>query len=83
MLHFIKIRPVGAEFFRADGRTDMTKLMVALRNFANAPKNGLYSERKNWSSYIQGTYDWEGRAKNSQLDPKERICLTKGHCQGE
>ena len=24
--------------FHADGRTDITKLMVALRNFANAPK---------------------------------------------
>jgi hypothetical protein len=24
---------------RTDGRTDMTKLIVAFRNFANAPKN--------------------------------------------
>jgi hypothetical protein len=24
---------------RTDGRTDMTKLVVAFRNFANAPKN--------------------------------------------
>jgi NADH:ubiquinone oxidoreductase subunit len=39
----IEIRPVGAELFHADwqkdGRTDMTKLTVAFRNFANAPKN--------------------------------------------
>jgi hypothetical protein len=38
---FMKIRPVGAELFRADsqpdGRTDTTKLIVAFRNFANAP----------------------------------------------
>jgi hypothetical protein len=38
----MKIRPVGAEFFhsdrRTDGRTDMTKLTVAFRNFANTPK---------------------------------------------
>jgi hypothetical protein len=34
---FIKFRPVGAKLFRADGQTDMTKLMVAFRNFANAP----------------------------------------------
>jgi len=33
------IRPVGAEFIHADRRTDMTKLIVAFRNFANAPKN--------------------------------------------
>jgi len=32
----MKIRLVGAEVFRADGRTDM-KSVVAFRNFANAP----------------------------------------------
>jgi hypothetical protein len=38
----MKIRPVGAELFHADGRTDgqtdMTKLIVAFGKFANAPK---------------------------------------------
>jgi len=34
----MKIRQEGAEFFRADRRTGMTKLIVAFRNFANAPK---------------------------------------------
>jgi hypothetical protein len=34
----MKIRPVGAEMLHADGRTDMTKLIVVFRNFANAPK---------------------------------------------
>jgi hypothetical protein len=50
MSNFLKIRPVGAELFHADGRidgqtdrgtdrqTDITKLIVAFRNFANAPK---------------------------------------------
>ena len=33
-----KICPVGAEFFLADRRTDMTKLIVAFHTFANAPK---------------------------------------------
>ena len=37
----MKIRPVGAELSHADRRIDMTKLTVALRNFANAPKNLL------------------------------------------
>jgi hypothetical protein len=37
--NFIKIRQVGAELFHADGQMDMTKLTVAFRNFANAPKN--------------------------------------------
>jgi hypothetical protein len=34
----MKIRPVGAELFHADRRTDMTKQVVAFRNFANVPK---------------------------------------------
>jgi hypothetical protein len=33
----MKIRPKETEF-HADRRTDMTKLIVAFRNFANAPK---------------------------------------------
>jgi hypothetical protein len=37
--NFIKIRPVGAELFRVGGQTDMTKLIVAFRNIANAPIN--------------------------------------------
>jgi hypothetical protein len=36
--NFTKIRPVGAELFHADGQTDMTKLIVAFRKFAKAPK---------------------------------------------
>jgi len=44
---FIKIRAVGAKLLNAhrrtdgqtDGRTDMMKLIVSLRNFENAPKN--------------------------------------------
>jgi hypothetical protein len=35
----MKIRQEGTELFHADGRTDMWKLMVALRNLANASKN--------------------------------------------
>jgi hypothetical protein len=34
----MKIRPVGAEWFHADGQTDLMKLIVAFRNFSNAPK---------------------------------------------
>jgi len=44
MSNFMKIRPVGAKLFHADGRTDrethMTKLIVAPRNFVNAPVLG-------------------------------------------
>jgi len=42
ILNFMKIRPVGAESFHAEGQTDTrrdtTKLMVAFPNFAKAPK---------------------------------------------
>jgi hypothetical protein len=35
--NFMKIRPVGVELFCAkDGQTDMTKLMVAFRNFCES-----------------------------------------------
>ena len=49
--NLIKIRPEGAELFhaeghgRTDGQTDMTKLIVAFRNFASAPKTATESER--------------------------------------
>jgi hypothetical protein len=39
----MKIRPVEAELYHEDTKTDeqldMTKLIVAFRNFANAPKS--------------------------------------------
>jgi hypothetical protein len=36
--NFMKIRRVGVELFEADVQTDMTRLIVASCNFANAPK---------------------------------------------
>ena len=36
--NFIKIRPVRADFYKADGKTDATEVIV-FRDFANAPKN--------------------------------------------
>ena len=35
------MRWVEVELFYADGQTDVTKLIVAFRNFANAPKKRL------------------------------------------
>jgi hypothetical protein len=35
----IKIRQVGVKLFHADGQTDVTNLIIAFRNFANATKN--------------------------------------------
>jgi hypothetical protein len=36
----MKTRPMAAELFQGDGQTDMTKIMTALHNIANAPKMG-------------------------------------------
>ena len=33
---------MGAELLHADGQIDMTKLILAFRNFANVPNNGLF-----------------------------------------
>jgi hypothetical protein len=41
----MKILPVRAELFHADGETNMTKLIIALRNFTNAPEK-QYSFRR-------------------------------------
>jgi len=45
---------MGAELFHADRRTDMTKLMVAFRNFSNAPtnKSTAHRSRRSRVSYI-------------------------------
>jgi hypothetical protein len=44
MSNLMKIRPVGAELLLEDRRmerqTNMTELIVAFRNFRNAPENG-------------------------------------------
>ena len=42
----MKIRPVGAELFYADGRTDMTKLIVAFCNFTNTQKSAILLKDK-------------------------------------
>ena len=37
----IKICQMGGELFHVDRQADITKLIAAFRNFANAPKNAL------------------------------------------
>jgi hypothetical protein len=51
---------MGVELFHADGRIDMTKLIVAFRNFSNAPQNGRSTEdlgQKNFSSNRKQNYE--------------------------
>ena len=35
----MEIRPVGTDLFHADGKTEMARLKVAVRNFMKASKN--------------------------------------------
>jgi hypothetical protein len=56
----MKIRPVGAEMFHADrytdGQIDMTKLIIAFLNFANAPKNYVVCFRVGIRNFILQPY---------------------------
>jgi hypothetical protein len=65
--NLIKIRSVGAELFhtyrKTDGRTDMTKQIIAFRNFSKAPTNRPISrhlqKRKEccvWTNYTHSSY---------------------------
>jgi len=47
--NLMKIHRVGNELFREDGRTDMTQLTVALRNFASAPEERLLPSNKSFN----------------------------------
>ena len=49
---FTKIRPVGAELFHADRRTDMTKLTARFHDFANAPKQLIQLLISNYILYF-------------------------------
>jgi len=49
----MKIRPLGAELFHADGRTDTTNVVVASRSFVNAPK--MEQKIRVFSSFLLGT----------------------------
>jgi hypothetical protein len=52
----MEIRPVGVKLFhphrQTDRQTDMTKLKVALHNFANMPKIESYTKKQ------QDDVDW-------------------------
>ena len=64
----MKIRPVGAELFLADGQTDMTKLLAAFRNFANAPQNCIY-----FYIHIYAPEDYQIIRRFNRLDSTYRL----------
>jgi len=82
---FMKILPVGAELFHADGRTDMTKLIVAFRDIANVSKKEQWTDFAHQgahgrSQYAVSPHVYRGRFKvnlrrvwylvrSAQIDP--------------
>jgi len=54
----MEIRPVGAQLFhvegRTDGRTDMTKLRVIIRNFVYAVKK-IFSQLETWTTTTENS----------------------------
>ena len=71
--NFLKIRPVGAELFHTDGRTDMTKLIVALRSFAYAPKNGISMWSRNRLHCLCHEEEEENKNKNKDKNKKKMM----------
>jgi len=53
----MKICPLGAKLFHADGQTDMKKLIVALRKFANAPKIASFIAISVFCDYFQAYHE--------------------------
>ena len=68
----MKIRPVGAELFHVDGRTDMTKIEVAFRSFANAPKNIEFGPIQH---SMVGFHKWDGKSHNLSRTNKRTVIL--------
>ena len=68
--------------WRTDGQTDTMKLIVAFRNFANAPKNGqllLHSDGSMRRCYVQRGHhgsDWSPRTAKGKTtgQPQETAC---------
>jgi hypothetical protein len=44
--NLMKIRPEGAKLFPADGRTEITRIEVAFRNYAKAPKKAWVDKQQ-------------------------------------
>jgi hypothetical protein len=54
---------MGAELLHEDGQTDMTKLIVTLRNFAKAPETEVFTNSYADSEEVQWQ-DFTNRATN-------------------
>jgi hypothetical protein len=73
---FIKIRPVSAGLFHADGqtdgRTDMTKLIVAFREFAMAPNQRVGEDLHNQRSWTWLLFSASEQFSSTEHQPVRR-----------
>jgi hypothetical protein len=58
---------------QTDRRTDMTKLIVAFRNFANAPKNSGLNQK--YLRHVQNVNNLRVHSKQTALPNTEQNCL--------
>ena len=73
MSNYIKIRPIGTELFHADRQSDMTKLIVAFRNFANTPSsvkvlNGCSPVRINTTCFLSLPFKFPTQPRERALN---------------
>ena len=71
------IRPMGAKLFHADRRTDMTKLIVAFSNFAEASKKGSICRTVLWTSSRDSFTEEEKASKNRIVETTQRARVEK------
>ena len=69
-------RELGSSM-RTDGRTDMTKLIVAFRNFANAPDSSTFCPH---SVFVCSVWIWEQTAIISLYSFNWLVCVTETEC---
>ena len=60
-----------------DGQTDMTKLIVAFRNFPNAPKNSTFCPHSVFMCFV---WIWEQTAIISLYNINWLVCITETEC---
>jgi len=68
--NFMKIRPVGAQLLHADRQTDMTMLIVAFQNSANAPEKKETRQNPRFFKFSQ----WCFKGKTRKWYEKNHYC---------
>jgi len=65
-----------AELFHADGRTDITKLIVAFRNFANSPNKRTHRRNDSLQPRRNKLQDCEGKLQSNAAIRRFLVYIT-------